>query len=110
MPPCRKLIQSLPGFVYLEWPCITTIKKKKKILRLLGQIIGTLIRIDYNTESAIRGKFARIAVEVALNKPLVSQFLLDGKLQKVENESFPYICFNCGTYGHNKETSPEQII
>lgn len=56
----------------------------KRILRMLGQIIGTVIRIDYNIESATRSKFARIAVEVALNKPLVSQFFLDGKIQKVQ--------------------------
>lgn len=43
----------------------------KCILHLLGQIIGKVFRIDYNNESA---------VEVALNKSLVSQFLLDGKV------------------------------
>lgn len=53
----------------------------KRMLRKLGQIIGMVIQINYNTKSSsMRGRFARIAVEVVLNKPVVSQFLLDGKL------------------------------
>ncbi|XP_052290827.1 uncharacterized protein LOC127900263 [Citrus sinensis] len=69
-----------------------------------------MVKIDYNTESATRGKFARIAVEVAFNKPFVSQFLLDGKIQKVEYESLPHICFQCGTYGHFRELCPKRSL
>lgn len=50
---------------------------------MLGQIVGKVLRIDYNTESATRRKVACIAIEVALDKPLVSQFILDGKVQKI---------------------------
>lgn len=42
----------------------------------------------------------RIAVKVALNKPLVSQFLLDGKVQKIEYESLPLVRFECRKYRH----------
>ncbi|KAL9419213.1 hypothetical protein AB3S75_037047 [Citrus x aurantiifolia] len=79
----------------------------KRILCMLGQIIGNVFRIDYNTESASRGKFARIAVEVPLNTPLVSQFFLDAKIQKVEYESLPNICFHCGKYGHTSALCPD---
>lgn len=75
----------------------------KSILRMLGQIIDSVVRIDYNTEPAARGKFALITVEVALNKPLVAQFLLDGKIQKVEYECHSNRCFTCGKYGQNKD-------
>lgn len=78
----------------------------KKILRMLGQIIGSIIKVDYNNESATRGKFARLTVEVALTKPLISQFFLDGKVQKVEYEGLPTICFGCGKYGHTHEACP----
>lgn len=61
------------------------------------------IRIDYNTELATRGKFARIAIEVNLYKRLVFQFLLDGKIQKAEYKSLPHICFQCGKYGNNRD-------
>ena len=74
---------------------------------MIGNVVGKVIRIDYNTESLTRGKFARIAVEVSLNKPLCSHFCLDGKMQKVEDENFPVICFNCGIYGHKNENCPQ---
>ncbi|KAL9429226.1 hypothetical protein AB3S75_031104 [Citrus x aurantiifolia] len=44
----------------------------KRILRFFGQVIGNVLKIDYNTESASKGKFARISVEINLNKLLVS--------------------------------------
>ncbi|KAH9751655.1 DUF4283 domain-containing protein [Citrus sinensis] len=80
----------------------------KKILRMLGQIFGRASKIDYSTESASRGKFAHLAVEIDPNKPLISQFLLDGKLQKVEYEGLPNISFLCGKYGHSKDICPNR--
>ena len=74
---------------------------------MIGNVVGKVIKIDYNTESARRGKFARIAVEISLNKPLCSQFFLDGKLQNIEYENLPIICFNCGIYGHKNDDCPQ---
>ncbi|KDO50221.1 hypothetical protein CISIN_1g0394271mg, partial [Citrus sinensis] len=71
---------------------------------------GKVVRIDYNTESMTRGKITRIAVEVTLSKPLVSQFLLDGKVQKVEYENLPNICFGCGKCGHSCESCPNRVM
>ena len=69
--------------------------------------MGTVIKIDTNTASSIRGRFARVAVTISLDKPLVSQFVLDGKIQKVEYEGLPVICFKCGRYRHNNNTCKE---
>lgn len=44
-----------------------------------------------------------MAVYVNLNDPLISQILIDRKIQRVEYESLPMICFHCGRYGHMKE-------
>lgn len=54
-----------------------------------------------NTASNERGKFTRLAVRISLNKPLVSQFKINGSVQKVEYERLPVICFKCGHYGHS---------
>ncbi|KAK9232243.1 hypothetical protein WN943_022488 [Citrus x changshan-huyou] len=76
----------------------------KRVLRILGEVVGRVTRIDYNTEAAKRGKFARVAVEICLNKPLVSQFQLNGKIQRIEYQGLPTICFECGKYGHTIDT------
>ncbi|KAH9751258.1 putative ribonuclease H protein [Citrus sinensis] len=80
----------------------------KRVLRILGEVVGRVIRIDYNIEAAKRGKFARVAVEICLNKPLVSQFQLNGKIQRIEYEGLPTICFECGKYGHTVDTCQRQ--
>ncbi|KAH9696710.1 DUF4283 domain-containing protein [Citrus sinensis] len=89
--------------------CLYTITIKNHI-RMLGHVIGKVIKIDYNTELATRGKFARIAVEVSLGSPLISQFLLDGRIQRIEYEALPTICFGCGKYGHISSSCPDNLI
>ncbi|TYI36370.1 hypothetical protein ES332_A03G136500v1 [Gossypium tomentosum] len=41
-----------------------------------------------------------MAVYVNLEKPLVSQILVNGRTQMVEYESLSTIYFHCGRYGH----------
>lgn len=74
---------------------------------MVGQVMGEVIHIDFNTRSASRRKFVRITLKIALDKPLCLQFLLDGRIQKVEYESLPINCFNCRKYGHVSIGCPE---
>ncbi|MBA0602402.1 hypothetical protein Gorai_002582 [Gossypium raimondii] len=41
--------------------------------------------------------------DIANDKPLVSKVLINGILQRIENEYLPIVCFSCGCYGHVKE-------
>ena len=76
----------------------------KSTLRAISKILGDLVKIDYQTEAVQRGKFARLAVMVNLNKPLVSRFKIDKRIQKVEYEDLPTICYSCGRFGHVVES------
>lgn len=69
----------------------------------VGSVLGRLFRVDAATESAIRGKFARIGVEVDLSKPLISKFRMRHRYWMVEYEGLHLVCFKCGTYGHKIE-------
>ncbi|KAK9226373.1 hypothetical protein WN943_011420 [Citrus x changshan-huyou] len=93
--------------VWIRLSGLTVHLYDRKILQRLGDLVGTVIKIDANTTSCIRGRFARVAVTISLDKPLVSQFVLDGKIQKVEYEELPVICFKCGRYGHNSNACKE---
>ncbi|KAL4297420.1 hypothetical protein GQ457_12G008290 [Hibiscus cannabinus] len=75
----------------------------KALFRHIAQLIGQVVKIDYNTQGGGRGKFARLAVLVDLNKPLLARIRIDGNIQRIEYEGLHHICYNCGTYGHSKE-------
>ena len=81
--------------VWIRLPEMALHYYHKRIFKMIGHKIGNVVRIDYNTEFATRGKFVRIAVEVSFSNPLVLQLLLDGKVQKVKYENLPIICFSC---------------
>ena len=70
--------------VWIRLPGLAVHLYNQKVLQKLGQMVGTVIKIDSNIASSTRGRFARLAVSVSLDKPLVSQFELDGRIQKVE--------------------------
>ncbi|XP_050226088.1 uncharacterized protein LOC126675483 [Mercurialis annua] len=80
------------------------------VLKAIASTIGSVVRIDYNTEARERGKFARLAISLDLTKPLVSRILIDGRIQKVEYEGLPIICFDCGRYGHRENYCPFKTV
>lgn len=85
----------LPGLPYHYY--------HKSIIRAIGEVIGQVLKIDYNTEGFAKARFARLAVKLDLTKPLVSKINLDGVTQLVEYEGLPTICYSCGRYGHLQE-------
>ncbi|MBA0618912.1 hypothetical protein Godav_028176 [Gossypium davidsonii] len=85
-------LQGLPSYLY-----------NKKILEEIGDLIGKVAKLDFNTDNQLRGYFARLVIFVNLDKPLISQIMINDRLQKIEYESLPSICFSCERYGHVKE-------
>lgn len=71
------------------------------LLLAIGQVIGPMVKIDAHTNATAGGRFARMAVCMDINKRLVSHVRINGRLQRVEYESLPNVCFTCGLYGHN---------
>ncbi|XP_055960701.1 uncharacterized protein LOC126667366 [Mercurialis annua] len=78
------------------------------VLKAIAKTIGNVIKIDFNTEARERCKFARLAINLDLTKPLFSRIMIDGHIQKVEYEGLPIICFDCGQYGHRKNLCPHK--
>ncbi|CAN1188106.1 hypothetical protein LINPERHAP2_LOCUS39125 [Linum perenne] len=68
-----------------------------------------MIRLDLATAEGTRGRYARVCVEVDLTKSLLGKYMIEDKVFKVEYESLENVCFDCGLYGHKKEScSPTQ--
>ncbi|KAE8680727.1 hypothetical protein F3Y22_tig00111372pilonHSYRG00241 [Hibiscus syriacus] len=75
---------------------------KCSLITEIGECIGKVVKIDYQTETGRRVRFARMAVSVDLKKLLTSKLLINGRVQIVEYESLPTICFSCGREGNGK--------
>lgn len=68
----------------------------KKILEEIRGLIRRVAKLDFNIDNRLRGQLARMEIFVNLDKPLVSQILVNKKLHRIEYESLPSICFSCG--------------
>ncbi|KAK9993144.1 hypothetical protein SO802_022847 [Lithocarpus litseifolius] len=79
------------------------------ILKKIGSMIGPVLRIDGHTATNARGRFARLCVQVCLDKPFVKTIFIGKFRQPVLYEGIHALCFSCGRLGHKKETCPQTI-
>ncbi|MBA0795847.1 hypothetical protein Gohar_006678, partial [Gossypium harknessii] len=82
----------------------------KVLLRAIEGMIGTIVKLDYNTTVGKRGKFARFRVVIDLNKPLLSQINIDRSQYIIKDEGLLKICYVCGCFGHLKENCVKQEV
>lgn len=59
-----------------------------------------MLKVDRLTSIHSRGQYARICVEIDLEKPLKSFILIRGHKLFLEYEGLHLICFQYGKYGH----------
>ncbi|MFQ6645551.1 hypothetical protein Gotur_019921 [Gossypium turneri] len=85
----------LPGHLY-----------NRKILWEIRELVGKVVRLDFNIDYRARDRFDRMVLFINLDKPLVSQTLINGVFQLIEYESLSAVCFSCGRYDYGKELCP----
>ncbi|KAE8691536.1 hypothetical protein F3Y22_tig00110890pilonHSYRG01734 [Hibiscus syriacus] len=56
-----------------------------------------------------RRKFARVAVYIGLKKPLISRVVIGDKVQPMEYENLPLVCFTCGRFGQLKDAFSQPV-
>lgn len=72
----------------------------------IGKIIGDVVKVDQVTLAQARGKFARVCIEVDMNKPLRPFVEVENVAYGVVYEGIFMIFFECGCYGHVKDKCP----
>jgi len=78
-------------------------------LQLIGKAIGNVLRVDTVTGSETRGRFAKLYVQVDVEKPLVTAIRIGRREQQICYEGIYKLCFGCGRLGHRKEHCPHLI-
>ncbi|KAK8569199.1 hypothetical protein V6N12_007731 [Hibiscus sabdariffa] len=73
---------------WIRLPGLPITLYKRSLISEIGDCIGRVIKLDYQTEGGRRCRFARMAVSVDLSKPLISK---------------------CGTYGHARDSCPSLV-
>uniref|UniRef100_A0A7N2KN43 CCHC-type domain-containing protein n=1 Tax=Quercus lobata TaxID=97700 RepID=A0A7N2KN43_QUELO len=72
-------------------------------LHHIGKLIGNVLRVDTHTAFETRGRFARLCVQIDVNKPLVTAILIGKFEQPICYEGIQKLCFGCGRMGHKQE-------
>ncbi|KAK4267720.1 hypothetical protein QN277_024463 [Acacia crassicarpa] len=72
-------------------------------IRRIGNMIGRTLKIDRTTAFSEKGSFARMCVEVDLQRPLLPGFSHLGEERRFEFEGLHLVCFSCGRYGHRMD-------
>ncbi|MBA0590909.1 hypothetical protein Gorai_019598, partial [Gossypium raimondii] len=80
---------------WIQLPSLSSAMYKRSSLMAISEIMGKVVKIDSNTNSGSPGRFAWMVIYMDLRQPLMSKIWIEGKLQRVEYESLPNICFNC---------------
>ncbi|CAN1152494.1 hypothetical protein LINPERHAP2_LOCUS18778 [Linum perenne] len=110
--PSFRVVNDLPKkmVAWVRFPHLPIHFYHVQVLTSLGNLVGKTIKIDFNTQRAERGKFARIAVELDLDEPLPPVVMLDGAAQHIEYENLPNLCFDCASEPASDRYGPWMVV
>ncbi|XP_019164608.1 PREDICTED: uncharacterized protein LOC109160818 [Ipomoea nil] len=92
--------------VWIRFPNMAMEYFRDDVIKSVVEGIGKPLRLDRTTAGVVKGRYARAAVEIDLDKPLVSEIWVEDQVQAVEYESLHVVCFGCGLIGHREQSCP----
>ena len=81
-----------------------------EFLKHVGQKLGKLLKIDAIISAAIRGRYARIYVQLDMTNPLPKHVKIGSFWQDIVYENLPMMCYKCGRIGHREPQCPEAMV
>ena len=90
--------------VWIRFPKLPIEFHDASILREIGSVIGSVLRIDSYTASETRGGYARLCVQIDLEKLLISSIRVGRLVQKVLQKGISSLCFCCSKLEHKQES------
>lgn len=95
--------------VWVRLPELPIEFHKPSALSKIRHAIGSVLHIDAHTALNVKGCFARLCVQVNLDKPLINTIQIGKMAQKVQYEGLNSLGFVCGSIGHRKESCAYMI-
>ena len=89
--------------VWIQLPELPLEYYEESVLKDIGKAIGPVLRIGTQTTSEVRGRYARLCVQVDLEQPLIRTVHLGTLSRPVLYEGISSLCFSCGRLGHRKD-------
>ena len=74
-----------------------------EVLKEIGSAIGPVLRIDSYTATRSCGSYARLCIQIDLDKPLIKSIRIGRLVLQVKYERISSLCFCCGRLGHKQE-------
>lgn len=75
----------------------------------MRDLLGKTVKVDPLSLTGLRNRFARVCMEMRLDKLLLPSLTLFDSAQKVEYEGLHQISSECGKYGHCIEECPNLL-
>ena len=82
---------------------------ENEVLKQIGTSIGKVLRIDTHTAMEARGRYARLCIQVDINKPIIDTILISKFEQPVMYEGIHELCFSGGRIGHKRVSCPYTV-
>nr|POE81276.1 uncharacterized protein CFP56_48436 [Quercus suber] len=95
--------------VWVRFPELPIEFYDMEVLKEIGSAIGPVLRIDSYTATGSRGSYARLCIQIDLDKPLINSIRIGRLVQQVKYEGISSLCFCCGRLGHKQENCCYQI-
>ena len=95
--------------VWVRLPELPVEYYHKEALLHIGSGLGLVLHVDVNTATGTRGRFARICIQLDLEKPLARTVRVGKAKVAVIYEGIGLLCFQCGKIGHRKEWCPYRV-
>ncbi|XP_009801431.1 uncharacterized protein [Nicotiana sylvestris] len=92
--------------IWIRLPQLPTEFYDAIILKKIGNTIGNLLKIDACTSAALRGRYARLCIEMKLEEPVQSCILIGNYKQEIIYEGEHILCKACGRLEHTIHHCP----
>ncbi|XP_047252150.1 uncharacterized protein LOC107841639 [Capsicum annuum] len=86
--------------IWIRLPELPTEYYDHSILTKIGSKLGKLVKTDICTSTTLRGRYARICIEVPMGVPVKKHIYIGSLKQFIVYEGADILCTNCGMIGH----------